>query len=865
MNLTRRGRIAAVIALLALASISGATGTAFVSIIATGQATVTLTGPDGSTLTQTTNTGDVSLAPKSSGLHKISVTVGGKTTTGEITIPDSGQVRIIFNPASAKPFESYVAALESVTVTAQRVEESLQQVPIAITAISSRDVEIKGIQNLQQMAYEVPNLYLDKNTGTSSGSRAALRGIGEDESFFTSDTPVGIYVDDIYIPRQTGAMFDLYELERLEVLRGPQGTLYGRNTTAGAIRFLSKQPTVGQTRVNLEGTFGQFARTDGRGSLNVPIGEKTAFQFAGMIRKHDGYDLNKINGAKVNDQDVWGIRTSLRLVPTSKFSAIVTGDFLRERSTPGFAVAFTPQAPCLGTANPWPVISATNPCNTLASFGVGAIDLNQQLDGDTDIHTLNSDLTNPMNDLDQKGIFASLSWAATPKLTLKSVTGYRAMTNLLLLDADGRTGNFLGIPGGPTFHLYQDQDQDQWSQEFQAQGQPNAKLRYMVGAYFFHEHNQQRTENLIFNPLGRNNYWDTGLDTASRAGFANVAYQASGKVQVTVGGRYTSDTKDFDTAVFRPGGAPLVACIKGNVVVPGGGSRPCTAADPPGSTNFTVAKQLKKTWDAFTPRFAVDYQATPNVLAYASASRGFKSGAFDGRSNTAAAILLLEPVEPETLWGYEAGIKSDMAQNRLRINAALFYNDWHDLQGTGTDPEGNFKRFSLGDVETKGAELEVKARPIAALEVSGQLGILRTGFNTINFNQKVECGPVGTGNATLELKYSPHTSWGINARYSPQSQVLRGRVSVGGSLAGKSKYYQGTCNALANSEDGYTLAEASASWESTNGRLRLTLVGENLTDEAYIQGAFAISGLRMVSAYFNPPRRVSFTLRYSYN
>lgn len=852
------------LAVVGLASRSEAAGTAFVSIIATGQATITLTGPDGSTVTETTSTGDATLSPKVSGQYRISVTVGGKTTTGDIVIPDRGQVRVIFNPTAPKPFESYVAALESVTVTAQRLEESLQKVPIAVTAISARDTEVKMILNLQQMSQEVPNLYLDKNTGTSSGSRAALRGIGEDESFFTSDTPVGIYVDDIYIPRQTGAMFDLYELERLEVLRGPQGTLYGRNTTAGAIRFISKQPTVGQTRANLEGIFGQYARTDGRGSVNTSLGAKAAFQLAGMLRKHDGYDTNKVNGARVNDQDVWGVRASLRLAPSSRFSALVTGDFLRERSTPGFAVAFVPQAPCLGTASPWPVVSSTNPCVTATSFGVGAIDLKQQLDGDSDVHTLNSDLTDPINDLDQKGISASLSWAVSPTLTLKSITGYRAMTNLLLLDADGRTGNFLGIPA-PAFHLYQDQSQDQWSQELQAQAAPSPNLRYMVGAYFFHEHNQQRTENLIFAALGRNNYWDTGLDTDSKAVFANASYQATERVQVTLGGRYTTDTKDFNTAVFRPGGAPLVACISGRTVVSGGAARTCLPTDPAGSTNFTVAKQLDKTWRAFTPRLAFDYQATPSLLAYASASRGFKSGAFDGRSNTAAAILLLDPVNPERLWGYEAGIKSDLAQNRLRINAALFYNDWKDLQGTGTDPEGNFKRFSLGNVETKGAEVEVKARPTSALEISAQVGILRTGFKTINFNQRVECGPVGTGGADLELKYSPHTSWGVNGRYSPTSRVLGGKFSIGGSVAHKSKYFQGTCNALANSEDGYTLADASASWESNGGRVRLALVGENLTDEAYVQGAFAIAGLRMVSAYFNPPRRVSVSIRYSYN
>ena len=238
-NMNRRGVVAIGLMLLAMASLSSATGTAFVSIIATGQAAVTLTGPDGSAITQTTTTGDISLAPKSAGPHKISITVGGKTTTGEVIIPESGQVRVIFNPTASTPFESYVAAVESVTITAQRVEESLQKVPIAVTAFDNKQLEIKQITNVQQASYSTPNLWMEKNTGTSSGSRAAIRGVGEDESFFTSDTPVGIYIDDVYIPRQTGAQFDLYELERLEVLRGPQGTLYGRNTSAGALRLVS--------------------------------------------------------------------------------------------------------------------------------------------------------------------------------------------------------------------------------------------------------------------------------------------------------------------------------------------------------------------------------------------------------------------------------------------------------------------------------------------------------------------------------------------------------------------------------------------------------------------------------------------------
>ena len=174
-------RTASILGLLAMAPLAGAAGSVFVSIIATGQATIVLTAADGSTLTQTTTTGDIALAPRTSGRHKISVTVGGKTTTGEIEVPESGQIRIIFNPAAQPPFESYVAALDAVTVTAQRVEENLQKIPVAVSAFDSRQLEIKQITNVQQASFATPNLWMEKNTGTSSGSRAAIRGVGEDE------------------------------------------------------------------------------------------------------------------------------------------------------------------------------------------------------------------------------------------------------------------------------------------------------------------------------------------------------------------------------------------------------------------------------------------------------------------------------------------------------------------------------------------------------------------------------------------------------------------------------------------------------------------------------------------------------------
>ena len=871
MKSESRGRIrrlssplATLVALLAAAPVF-ATGSVSFTIVGAGEATVTLAGPGGATETYKTATGSLAITPKAgAGAYRVTIAIGGRSESADVEVPTSGQINVIYDPDAKAVIQSFVAAIEELTVTSQRVEESIQRIPLAVTAFAARELEVQRIGNIYQSQYRVPNLWMETNTGLTSGSRAAIRGVGEDESFFTSDTPVGIYVDDIYIPRQTGAQFDLYDLERLEVLRGPQGTLYGRNTTAGAIRFVTRQPG-NQFRAHVEGTFGEFGRTDGKGSFNFPLGDKAGLQVAGLLRRFTGYDRDTFSNRDVNDQKIGGGRFSLRLLPTSRLNILVVGDLLRERSLPAFPLGFVPQAPFIRTIPPFDPLPS--------GFGIGPTDISKQLDGDTDIHTLQSDLDNPANDLDQNGIAGTILYAVNDRVTLKSVTGYRDLGHILMLDADGRVGNFLGLrlPDGrpaPSFHLYQNQDQSQFSQELQVQGRAGDRVRYLAGVYIFHEENQQETENVIFAAFRSNNFWRTGLDTDSRAAYGSATIRATDRLTATVGLRYTSDNKVFDTRVFRPvtttGGAPLIACVGATGVVIAG-TRPCGATDPAGSSSVPVERHLDETWDALTPRFALDLQATPELLLYASASRGFKSGAFDGRLNTAATVLPMLPIAPETLWTYEGGIKSDWFQNRLRFNAAGFFNDWSNLQGTGTDPSGNFIRITAGDVQTKGAEFEARGVPVRGLELAGQLSFLRTEYTRVAFNQLLVCGPLGTATTDLELKASPHTSYFLGATYTTPGVTAGGRWSIGSSVAGKSQFWHTSCNGATGSEDGYTLVDAWLAYETRDGRFRVTVAGDNLADEQYITGSFAVAGLRMSSGYFNPPRRFSITLRYAHN
>ena len=850
------GAAFAVLLLAAIMVCSTAEGTAGLNFRISGAdpgeaITVEIEAPDGSVETlEATEKAFTYQPPGEPGTYRVTFTMGEESASADIPVPDYGKVSVTYQPdaVNEKIIIDEPGPIENIMVTARRVEEPLQKVPVAITAFTSKDIENKDITNIQQLALATPNLWMEKNTSSSSGSRAAIRGIGEDESMFTSDTPVGIYIDDVYIPRQTGAQFDLYEVERIEVLRGPQGTLYGRNTSAGAIKLVSKQPTQ-EFALNLEAAVGNYDRIDFRGMVSVPVVDWFSFQIAAMTRNHSGYDENLYNGDFVNDQDIWGVRASLRFMPSDQVDILVVGDVLKERSTPGFPLGFVPQEPFIN------------------GFGVGEPNFNHQLDGDTDAHTLLSDLDEPWNDLDQAGVYGTVNWQASEKFTLKSTTSWRKMENLFLIDGDGQVGNQF-LPGIipdflPLFHIMQDQEQDQFSQEFQFLGNITDSIDYVAGVYYFTEGNEQVTEVGVLSPIGFNRYTDSALDTKSYAGFASFDFRLGDSLTLTAGGRWTEDTKDFDITVFYPTGDQMIACVApdGTIV---SSQTPCDENAPPGSVDTPVEKHLEETWSRFTPRIALAWNARDNILAYVDISTGFKSGAFDGRANEGSTVLPLEPIPPEDIRSFEIGMKADFFRNTWRLNVAAFLNQYDDLQGTGTDPDGNFLRFSVGDVETSGAEIETIVVPVDGLQLTGNLALLDTKFTEKNFNQEIDCAAYGTGEIDLELKYSPKTSYRLGALYTTPNKVAGGYFSFGANYNYKSKHFLGFCNAPAQAQKAYGLVDGIIAYETGNGRWRFQLSGQNLTDEDYIIGVFAIPGLKIVSGYIGAPLTYALTAKYRF-
>ncbi|HYC05615.1 MAG TPA: TonB-dependent receptor [Azospirillaceae bacterium] len=739
--------------------------------------------------------------------------------------------------------------VEEVVVTAQRREEQLQNVPIAVTTVSEATLERQQIGNIQALDRIVPNIVMNPNTGTSSASKIFLRGVGEDESFFTADTPVGIYVDDVYIARQTGSMFDLFDVERMEVLRGPQGTLYGRNTSAGAVKLVSRKPSLSEQTFQADLTVGSYNMVGARASGNVPLGDRAAVQVAAMLRERDGYTRNLVTGKRVNDQDVRGGRISFLGQLSDNLSVLVVGDVVQERSTPGYPVPLVINR--VGTV----AVPTTDP----ATGGY--------------FRTF-SDIPDPENDLDQQGLSATLEYEVSPELTLKSISALRGMQNNLGLDADGTTESATVTPPlyRGKFHLYQEQDQWQFSQELQGTGNAlDGKLNYIAGVFYFREYNDQKTQsvlgipaiNLFFN-RANTAIADETLGTSSWAGFGSATYSVTDQLRLTAGLRWTEETKRFTNYTLLPAtGQQQTVCLNplrtGNLA-----AAPCSEAQlAAGGLTFANGSNFEASWSEWTPRFVADFQATEDILLYASAAKGFKGGTTSGRDTSGPRNFNRIIGDPETNWSYEAGVKADWADNRLRTNVAVFQNEYEGLQVGVTSPAGGFDRINAGDARIRGLEVEATAVPVEGLELFGSLGLLDGKYKS--FTAPLATCAGFTSNQQfldLDLKQTPDWSYRVGFTYAADLGT-GGVVTVGGDYAAKDKHYNNLCNSEAIAVRDYEFVNAQVSWESAGGNWLVTGAVKNLTNEKVFNGGFDFAGsLGFVSAYLYPPRMYTVSLRY---
>jgi len=604
--------------------------------------------------------------------------------------------------------------LQEIVVTAQRRQESVQDVPIAISAFSANELAARGASSAIDVAQYVPNLVGLNNTGLGSANAYYLRGLGNTESIATFDPPIGTYVDDIYLSRQNANNLSLFDVERLEVLRGPQGTLFGRNTTGGAINLILREP--GDSFGGyVEAGYGSYDKVMARGSVDIPLAESFAIKVSGYWQDDRGYVKNTTTGERLNDNDGWGARIGLRgeLSPAARW----TGSYAHIVSNAENSLNFD--------------CDPANPSNCDGRFATTGFSERNGADGGlAGIITGSKQFYGNNNRTAMDLITSNLEFGGD-LLKVNVITGYVSLTQRFALDfADGRALPSLSVPtpavlgvtyGG--FTIANRGQHEQFTQEVKATGSfGDGLIDYVAGVYYFREWNDTDFAD-VFNVGLPFVLADRRLqnETEAWAGYAQVDLNVTDQIKLTAGIRYTDEDKTFDISDNRPARGTNAS-----------GRLLCQGTFAPGlcldNANLIAANgaiiPTKQNVGIWTPRFAVNFEPTDDILLFASATRGFKSGGWNARGTDPGTLL---PFNPERVWSYEAGVKSEFLNHRVRVNLTAYYLDTSGLQTPSalvnpTTGALTFITRNFADYENKGIELEFNAVPIDGLNIFAAVG-----------------------------------------------------------------------------------------------------------------------------------------------
>ncbi|MEM7283876.1 MAG: TonB-dependent receptor, partial [Pseudomonadota bacterium] len=672
-------------------------------------------------------------------------------TVVQVRLPKSGVslLGFLIMCAPLTPSVSFAqAALEEIVVTAQKREEGLQNTPIAVTAFTANAIANKGIDDISELAEFTPNLVFDTTSpvsGLSSGAVVFIRGIGNTDFSLTTDPGVGTYIDGVYMSRSAGGVLDVLDVERVEVLRGPQGTLFGRNTIGGALNITSRKPGE-EYAARVEATVGNFSRADLRASADLPFSEDFRASVAISQKTRDGFVDRVLMGDELGDEDKLAFRATAVYEPTDNWDFQLSYDFTRidENSAGSVILGFTPGASTIGYDLFRAAFDPTAP--DLADFLVNPED---------DI----SFATGPTGtDLDIQGLSFIANYSAD-NWDLKYVGAYRETDGEFFRDPDN-------TPVAITHTFNSDYEHEQVSHELQLTGNVGDTLTYVAGIYYFEEDGNDDVFVPIFlpnvddpaNPFGFpaavNNFAE--VDNSSEAIYAQLNWNVTDTVGITAGVRNTSDDKEFTYTQYiaadidgNPLPVPLAAVNENGDLV--------TGLIPIVGNGSGIANEG---FDETTIKLGVDWQAQDNTLLYYSYSEGFKSGGFVLRYVEARP----EPLtfEPEFVDAHEIGVKWQSADNRFRLNGAIFSMDYEDAQVTFFDNLGGPITANAGSVDIQGLELE-----LAALLSEAFLLEVGYGYTDAEYTSITDIPGLSlTIDETASLVNTPENQFNIGAEYT---------------------------------------------------------------------------------------------------
>ncbi|PKP81627.1 MAG: TonB-dependent receptor [Alphaproteobacteria bacterium HGW-Alphaproteobacteria-18] len=724
------------------------------------------------------------------------------------------------------PEDASSRRLESIVVTAQKRSENVQDVPIAITALSSAMLEKQRVTDITSLDNLAPGLRIAA-ADAAANPKIFIRGAGLNDFNPTSSSGVGLYADGVYIGSPLAQFSTFYDLDRIEVLRGPQGTLYGRNTTGGAINVISKRPTFSP-----EGTasieLGNFGSVEANAAYGGPIvGDKLAFRIAGQYAEDDGYSTNAVTGNKVNNAERYALRGSLLFTPDELTDVLFTVNTFSNRGG-----AVQPKSRQLFPADP----SAAGPDGVCApAFYRSGLCTDALGFADTsgDPYTITSDVEGQDKvDLWSAALTVDRQFG---DLTLTSITAYQDVERSAHENTDSSSLQML--------EAFYNNTQEQFSQELRLASDGD-KLKWVVGAYYMQDTTTSDSAYDILrilrpmfispeNPTGvspENSVIYLGYpytqETDTYAIFGQADYELAPGLILTTGLRWSSDEKSMDYTTLAEGVLPL------------------------------FSYQGSKTFSDWSGKVGLKYDLTDTTNIYASYSRGYKSGGFFGGNADSAEQI--QPYDNETVNAYEIGSKSDLLGNRLRMNLSGFYYDYQDIQAYSTVERNGLTVQVLDNAagaEMYGAEAEFTAMPIENLDLSLGLAWLHAKYGDYN-----SLGDDYTGN---QMPQSPEYSLTSRAAYTIVTDTGV-RITPSVDVSYRSKVYFDSTMRERLSDPELWLVGAEIAVASPDGTIEAGLWGRNLTDEAYLTSANPIDSLGVDLLTYSRPRSAGLFLRYNY-
>jgi iron complex outermembrane receptor protein len=723
-------------------------------------------------------------------------------------------ISAVLVPASLIPAELQAAVLEEVVVTATKRAQSVQDVGIAITAFTGAQLEQMGFSNAQQVTAMAPGVQTLQPNGEANYS-VGIRGVVNSDFTTNVESPVALYIDEVYISQMSGAGFMLYDMERVEILRGPQGTLFGRNATGGLIHYLTKRPTE-EFSGYLRGTVGDYDQYKVEGAIGGG-NETVSGRFSGSYHENDGYVTNRHDRSnKLNNADDKSYRAQVLYTPMDDFEVLFNVRHGEQNIDTGFFENVSSVIP--GQLTP----STFNPV-------LGYLD--------NDGNVFKGDYDDPgFNDLETDGYTGTLKWGFD-SFTVTSILDYSTVDRKYIEDSDASPA--------PVFNFFLNTDSEQTSFELRLDGETD-KIKWLAGVYYLgldiDDSNGAITDPFV-GPAptpgaeaGLNNPYTSELDSYS--GFGQLEYPLSDNLNLVLGARYIVDEKDFKYTTS------IVEFLD------------------PEQKNFDADSNVvelaelatykgDRDDDEWSGRVQLDWTLNDDMMVYGSWNRGVRGGGFN------APIFPLSPpldynddtmsYDPEKLDAYEVGFKSSFFDGTMRLNGAAYYYDYKDYQAffiTGIDTI----TFNT-DAESYGGELELQASPIDGLDI-----LLGAAYNDIDVELP--------GGDVSSVK-SPE--WNLNALVRYQWPMFGGDMSIQGDIVYIDDHIFALTAAETVSEDGYSVSNIRMSYTTGDGKWLAEAFVDNVTDEEYLVQTFDLSGpdvFGMTEQYFGRPRWWGVAMTY---